>query len=166
MASNKLALLKGGKGILPPTPRQIDSLRLHLKNALFIEMAAVLSQISPNDLLEWFRRALAGDPDFTPVLDMYLEETALLAKAVMAPIFKKAFEDKDMEALKFIYNNRIKRHESRFLDKLERQEDERAAALAEGAHGFTLTAEQVTEAEKRQLSRRPGDPLLPKDRLS
>ena len=152
MASN-LVLMKGSKTILPPTPRQIDSLRLHLKNALFIEMAAVLSKISPADLLEWFRRALAGDPDFTPVLDMYLEETALLAKAVMAPIFKKAFEDKDMAALQFIYNNRIKRHESRFLDKLEQVEDERTKALAEGANGFTLTAEQVAEAERRQLAR-------------
>jgi hypothetical protein len=164
--SSNMQVRRGHTQILPPTPRQIDSLRLHLKSALFIETAAVLSRISPNEVLEWFRRALQGDPDFTPVLDMYLEETALLAKAVMAPIFKKAFEDKDMEALKFIYNNRIKRHESRFLDKLERQEDERAAALAEGTHAFALTPEQVQEAEKRQLSRRPGDPLLPKDRLS
>lgn len=153
MPSSKLSLMKASKAILPPTPRQIDSLRLHLKNALFIEMAAVLSKISPADLLEWFRRALAGDPDFTPVLDMYLEETALLAKAVMAPIHKKAFEDHDMEALKFIYNNRIKRHESRFLDKLERVEDERTKALAEGSSGFSLTPEQVAEAERRQLAR-------------
>jgi len=137
--------------ILPPTPRQIDALRLHLRNALFIETAAVLSKISPAELLEWFRRAMDGDPDFVPVLDMYLEETALLAKAIMAPMYKKAFEDGDTDALKFIYMNRIKRHEQRFVEKLEQVEDARAKAIAEGEHGFRLTEDQVLEAEKRQL---------------
>lgn len=137
--------------VLPPTPRQIDSLRLHLKSALFIEMAAVLSHIQPATLIEWFRRAIDGDPDFTPVLDMYLEETALLAKGVMTHVFKKAFEDKDMDALKFIYNNRVKRHESRFLDKLEGMEDARTRALSDGSGGFALSPEQVLEAERRQM---------------
>lgn len=136
--------------VTPPSPRQIDTLRFHLKTCLFIEFAATLSNIGHYEVLEWFRLAIAGDPDYLPVLDMYREETALLAKGVMTPIYEKAFKEGDSDMLKFIYNNRIKRFESRFLDKLERIEDD-VEKRREG-HGFAMTAEQIAEAEARQMS--------------
>lgn len=132
---------------IPPTALQLASFRRQLERCVFIENAALVAGIPRKSLLLWIELGRAGHPEFTPVVQLIDEVNAKLSAEVVEPFFKAAFEDGNLDALKFLYNARFKEQESRFNKKMWEAEDKGDVLLSNEVDDSA----DVLEAEARAI---------------
>jgi len=122
-------------------------MRSKLASCATIEIAAARAKIPQKALLVWIELGMRGLPEYTPFTDMIEEEYVNLSEGIIKHFYEKAFVERDTGAMKFLYENRIKKHEERFQKKLEALQDKLDAEVAASSH--TAPEEDLAEAEKR-----------------
>jgi hypothetical protein len=134
--------------IAPPTRKQIEALKVQLKNCAFIETAATLVGIPKRRLFDWLKLGRGGHPDFLEFINAIDQANAELASNIMEPIKKAAFEEGNISALTFLYNARMKEREQHFTKKQLALED-----VLEADNVVSMPSEEdIAGAEARALA--------------
>ena len=123
-------------------------MRVRLKRCDSLEVAAAFCGVPRKHLLAWIELGRAGDPLYTPFVDMVDEENSALSSMVMDRIFEEAFDNKNFAAITFLYNNRLKRHEERMAKKIEEIED-RIDAEEAASSATKLSDEELQALEDK-----------------
>jgi hypothetical protein len=98
-------------------------MRMRLQKCDSLETAAAVVGIPRKHLLAWIEAGRRGEPDYVAFVDMIDRENANLSKQILERVYEEAFDNRNFTALKFLYDNRLKRHEERIAKKIEEVED-------------------------------------------
>lgn len=131
----------------PPTQRHIDGMREKLQRCAFIETAASMAGIPKKHLLSWIERGRAGDPEYSPFVDMIDEENAKLSAMIWENVYRESVERQNFTATQFIFKHRLEHHEKRLQEKIDKIEDRLEEEVAAGA--VPLSEEELTAMEER-----------------
>jgi hypothetical protein len=107
----------------PPSPRIIDAFREALKHCMTLEIAATQCKIPQKTLLEWIKYGRRGAVEYMPFVDMIDEENAELSGTVLSFLYRAAFTEANLDAVKFIYKHRLQKNEERFQARIHEIED-------------------------------------------
>lgn len=132
----------------PPSPRIINEFRDALRICMTLETAATMIKVPQKTLLEWIKYGRRGATEYMAFVDMIDEENASLAQKVLSYLYKAAFAENNLDAVKFLYKHRLQKNEERFAAKVHEIEDriqeEVVEALDQSAH-----ESELAEAEAR-----------------
>lgn len=132
----------------PPTKSILDRIRGYLQKLQPLDVAAMLAGVPRTVLLSWVEDGRKGLSEYTPFVDMVDEEHAKLSELVLKDIYSMAFEDRNFNALTFLYKTRLQHSENRLRKKLDAIED-RIEAESAASTGNVLTEEELAEIERR-----------------
>lgn len=107
----------------PPSPRLIEAFRAELKRCMALETAATMCKVPQKTMLRWIELGRRGAGDYVPFVDMLDEERAKLAEVTLEYLYKAAFLEGNLDAVKFIYKHRIQKDEERFAERIYAIED-------------------------------------------
>lgn len=131
--------------VAPPTEKQLESFRQHLKRALHIEHAAVLAGIPTKSLTKWLQLGRSGHKDFVEFVDIVDKVSATHASALIDMV-TQAVSDGDVKAAQWLYKQRYDQREKKLTEKwLELEE------MIEGSGESAPADEDVAAAEARLL---------------
>lgn len=107
----------------PPSPRIIAAFRDALRNCLTLEIAATMCKIPQATLLKWIEWGRRGAVEYMPFVEMLDEERAKLSESVLEFLYNAAFNERSLDAVKFLYKHRLQADEERFQARLHAIED-------------------------------------------
>lgn len=113
-----------------------------------LEVAATDCKIPQRTLLKWIEFGRRGAIEYAPFVDMIDEERAKLAGGVLEAIYKAAFEEKNLDAVKFLWKARLQKDEERFQKRIHEIEDRIQEEMVAGLDNLTSEAD-LAEAEAR-----------------
>lgn len=112
-----------------------------------IEIAATMCKIPQKTLLKWIEYGRRGAVEYTDFVDMIDDERAKLSGTVLEYLYKAAFEEKNLDAIKFLYKHRLQKDEERFADRIhaieDRVQEDVVAGLDQGAADEDLAAAEA-----------------------
>ena len=131
----------------PPSPRLIEAFRAELKRCMALETAATMCKVPQKTMLKWIELGRRGAGDYVPFVDMLDEERAKLAEVTLEYLYKAAFLEGNLDAVKFIYKHRIQKDEERFAQRIyeieDRVQEEVLTAVDQAEHEDELVAAEA-----------------------
>lgn len=137
----------------PPSPRHIANVKTNLGAGNTVDTAAALAGVPQRVLLFWIEQGKRGEPEFVEFLSMIEEANTALSKLVLEDIYQRAFKDRELAAVQFLYKNRLQRGHERFAKKVEEMEDRIEADAVAGVG--TVHSEEDLAALEEKLSNDP-----------
>jgi len=112
-----------------------------------LETAATMCKVPQKTMLKWIELGRRGAGDYVPFVDMLDEERAKLAEVTLEYLYKAAFLEGNLDAVKFIYKHRIQKDEERFAQRIyeieDRVQEEVLTAVDQAEHEDELVAAEA-----------------------
>lgn len=123
-----------------------DKVRDWLEKGNTIDTAAALAGVPRRHLLYWIEQGRLGETGFVPFVNMLDDQHTKLSQFVLEDIYARAFKDRDLAAIQFLYKHRLQKQAESFQQKVMELEDKIESEAALGT-GNVLSADELAELE-------------------
>jgi hypothetical protein len=113
-----------------------------------LEIAATMVKVPQKTLLKWIEMGRRGAVDYMAFVDMIDEERAKLSGSILEFLYKAAFNEANLDAVKFLYKHRLQKDEERFAERIHAIEDRVQEEVVQGLDE-SQAEEDLAAAEAR-----------------